>query len=78
MGQMNYFLCFGIKQAEGISISINLWVKSFHCILASGGLRLFEGQGRKNKTGTFCTTWGPTSVQKHLQCTLVFSNVSLV
>jgi len=33
-------------------------------VLISGGLRLFEGQGRKEKKGTYCTTWNPISEQK--------------
>ena len=38
----------------------------------SGGLRLFEGQGRKNKKGTFWTTWGPTSGHSGFSNLMVF------
>ena len=39
---------------------------------SSGGLRLFEGQGRKNKKGTFWTTWGPTSGHSGFSNLMVF------
>ena len=49
--------------ADGVNVTPPLMVLTPPL---SRGLRLFEGQGRKNKKGSFCTTWGPTSVQKAL------------
>ena len=66
--RIRYYYEYDVHTIDQIySININtllsiVFISVTLSVHTSGGL--FEGQGRRKKKGSYCTTWGPTSVQK--------------